>query len=251
MNIEIRKTLIVLLVLMFMPVVHGQWGSSYNQELYSSYVKGDMDDWEGIIQNMNREYVAGNDQLILYDMCFAYYGYIGYLLSDEEYEEKEIKPILNQAMDRTKELEKNLDGRHDVLALQAALIGYRIILSKFSSLFLGPRAFKYIKKASESAESCFNCNTETANMKFYTPKFLGGSKAEAIPYYEKAVELLENSSLKSDHTWIYMNTVIMLANAYKETGKDELACKLYEQLLEYEPEANWIRDDLYSKCESK
>ena len=55
-----------------------------------------------------------------------------------------------------------------------------------------------------------------ANMKFYTPKFLGGSKEEAISYYEKAVEILETSHLKTDHTWIYINTVIMLAKAYED-----------------------------------
>ena len=85
-------------------------------------------------------------------------------------------------------------------------------------------------------------------MKFYTPKFLGGSKEEAISHYEKAVEILETSHLKADHTWIYMNTVIMLANAYKDTDQLDRACRFYEQLLEYEPDADWIRKDLYSKC---
>ena len=136
----------------------------------------------------------------------------------------------------------------EVLALQGALIGYRIILSKFSSLFLGPKALKYINTAYETGDNCFNCQTEMGNMKFYTPKFLGGSKTEALPYYEKAARILENSNLKTDRDWIYMNTVLLLANAYKETGQSDRACELYEAMLAYEPKAQWIREDLYSKC---
>ena len=63
------------------------------------------------------------------------------------------------------------------------------------------------------------------------------------------MELLETSPLKAEHNWIYMNTVLMLANAYKETNHIELACNLYKQLLEYEPEADWVRNKLYSKCQ--
>ena len=88
-------------------------------------------------------------------------------------------------------------------------------------------------------------------MKFYTPKFLGGSKTEAIKYYEKAVEILENSTLKNERNWMYINSVLLLANAYTETGQVEKACHLYKQMLDYEPEADWIRKDLYSKCQER
>ena len=139
-------------------------------------------------------------------------------------------------------------GRSFFVALQGALIGYRIILSKFSSMFLGPKALRYIKTAYDTGENCFNCQTEMGNMKFYTPKFLGGSKTEALPFYEEAVRIIENSRLKTDRDWIYMNTVLLLANAYKETGQADKACALYADLLAYEPKARWIREDLYSKC---
>jgi hypothetical protein len=107
---------------------------------------------------------------------------------------------------------------------------------------------KYIKTAYEAADTCFNCNVEMGNMKYYTPRILGGSQEEAVLYYEKAVQILETSSLKRDRNWIYLNTVLLLADAYKSTGRKAQACKLYEALLNYEPRAEWIRKDLYSKC---
>lgn len=242
-----KKMLIVLLLLALVSGLYGQRASSYNQRLYSAYVNDEMHLWAGIIQQMSGEYERTSDRALLYDLCFAYYGYIGYLLSEEE--DKEARQQLDLAMDLTDELYAVLDGRNDVLALQGAMLGYRIVISKFTSMFSGPKARRYITTAYESSNSCFNCNVEMGNMLFYTPKFLGGSQTEAVQYYEKAVEILETSPLKKDRNWMYMNTILQLANAYKETGRPELACPLYRQLLEYEPAADWIRKDLYSKCE--
>jgi tetratricopeptide (TPR) repeat protein len=244
-----RRILLIILFFQLVLPATGQGTALYNRRLYQSYIQDKMYLWKGIIAEMNREYDTEGDQTLLYDLCFAYYGYIGYLISEEE--EKQAKTFLDQAMERTGELEKALDSRPDVLALQGALIGYRLILSKFSSMFLGPKALKYITDAYESADNCFNCNVEMGNMRFYTPKFLGGDKTEALLHYKKAVEILETSKLKTEHNWIYMNTVLLLANAYKETGQPDFACQLYKQMLEYEPAADWIRRDLYSKCKAE
>ena len=241
-----KRFFLILLLISMLPFVSGQNRDEYSRMLYNAYIKGEMEQWSGIIAKMSRSYEAMPDQDLLYELCFAYYGYIGYLISIEE--DKAAKAELDLAMNMTDILEEVLDGRHDVLALQGALIGYRMVLGKFKSVILGPRAMKYIKTAYETDNECFNCNTEMGNMRYYTPKILGGSKTEALPYYEKAVEILENSKLKSEHNWIYMNTVLLLADAYTETGQKDRACMLYKRLMDYEPKADWIRKDLYSRC---
>jgi tetratricopeptide (TPR) repeat protein len=246
---NMKKILLIILFSVLVSSTYGQNRNTYKQRLYASYIGEQIDQWKGIISEMNQTYARTDDPMLLYDLCFAYYGYIGYLLSKEE--EKAAKTELKDAMKKSDMLEETLPDRPEVFALQGAFLGYRIVLSKFSSLFLGPKALKYINKAYESSNTCFNCNTEMGNMRFYTPKFLGGSKTEAIQYYKKGVEILETSELKTERDWIYMNTVLLLANAYLETDQQELACKLYEQLLEYEPKADWIRKDLYSKCPSR
>jgi tetratricopeptide (TPR) repeat protein len=241
-----RKIFVFILLISVFPWLIGQESDDFRQRLYHSYVKDEMHLWKGIIEEMNQEYALTGDEKLLYELCFARYGYIGYLISEEE--DKAAKKRLREAEIRTEELGEILNNRHDVMALQGALLGYRIVLSKFSSIYLGPRALKYIETAYESADTCFNCNVEMGNRLFYIPKFLGGSKIESIPYYEKAVEILESSSLKTERNWIYMNTVLMLANVYKETDQMDRACLLYEHLLEYEPKAEWVRIRLYAKC---
>jgi tetratricopeptide (TPR) repeat protein len=242
---------ITTLVLLFaiIPVASPQEPTDYRQKLYDSYIRDQMHEWEQIITDMELEYEKSENQALLHELCFAYYGYIGYLLSLEE--DKKAKKVLDLAMKKTKLLEEHQEDKPDVLALQGAMLGYKIVISKFSSMFLGPKANKYIKRAFETGENCFNCYSEMGNMKFYTPKFLGGSKTEAIPYYEKAVAILENSRLKTDRDWIYINTVLQLANAHKEAGQQERACTLYKSILEYEPKAEWIRKDLYAECKQQ
>jgi tetratricopeptide (TPR) repeat protein len=242
-----KKVAIIFLLFAIIPYTGGQDSDDYNRRLYQSYVKSEMHLWKGIIEEMNQEYEISKNKALLYDLCFAWYGYIGYLINKED--NKSAKKELRDAELRAAELGEILNDRHDVMALRGALTGYRIVLSKFTSLYLGPRALKYINTAYESADTCFNCNVEMGSRFFYSPRILGGSKKEAVQHYEKAVELLETSPLKAEHNWIYMNTVLMLANAYKETSRMELACKLYKQLLEYEPEADWVRNKLYSKCQ--
>jgi tetratricopeptide (TPR) repeat protein len=210
-------------------------------------VKNEFHLWGDIIEEMDREFEHSKDKALLYDLCFAWYGYIGYLLNEEE--NKAAKVQLKKAEKRADQLEELYSGRHDVLALRGALVGYRIVISKFSALYLSHRALKYIHTAYESADIYFNCNTEMGSRYYYVPRFLGGSKQKAIPYYEKALELLESSSLKPDRSWLYINGVLMLANAYKETNRLDLACPLWKGLLEYEPDAEWVRDKLYVKCQ--
>ena len=244
-----KRFVILLLVISVFPAAWAQEQASYRQKLYDSYVGDQMQEWEEIIMDMENEYELTGKQALLYELCFAYYGYVGYLMSLEK--DKDAKKVLGAAMDKTKLLEKTMEDRPDVLALRGAMLGYRIVLSKFTSMFLGPKALKYITTAYETGENCFNCNTEMGNMKFYTPGFLGGSKTEAVTYYEQALSILESSRLKTDRDWIYMNTVLLLANAYKETGQKDRACELYTSILEYEPNAEWIRKDLYAKCEDQ
>lgn len=241
-----RAIFFAVLLFASLPLVLGQENNDYNHKLYQAYVKNEFPLWENIIKEMDQEYEMSKDKALLYDLCFAWYGYIGYLLNEEE--NKKAKKELKKAEDRAEELEALFSGRHDVLALRGAMVGYRIVISKFSALYLSRRALKYIHTAYESADTYFNCNTEMGSRYYYVPRFLGGSKQKAIPYYEKAVKLLENSSLKTERSWLYINGVLMLANAYKETDRLDLACPLWKGLLEYEPDAEWVREKLYVKC---
>lgn len=241
------KTRMITLALLFLAfIATAQNTADFEQRLYHSYVDDRIMDWKDIIPEMKSQYQKTKDKELLYSLCFAQYGYIGFCIGEDK--TREAKRCLKDARANSKLLEKVYHGRHDILALQGALLGYQIILSKFSSLYLGPKAFKLINTASESSDKYFNCSLEYGNIRYFTPTFLGGSKKEAIAYYKNAVDILENSPKLEEQNWIYINTLLLLTNAYYETGSRNMACKYYKQILEYEPRANWIRDEMDTKC---
>lgn len=240
--------LFILLLFAISSKVIGQELVDYEQDLYSSYVEGKMKDWKGIIADMKVTYKKEKDRELLYSLSFAQYGYIGYCI--DKGMDKEAKESLKDARKNAKELEVLYDGRHDVLALQGAFLGFKIMLSKFSAMYLAPQTFKLINTASASSDKYFNCSMEIGNMRYFTPKFLGGSKEEAIEYYINAVHIIESSLKKEEHNWMYINVLLLLANAYYDTDSKELACQTYERILEYEPRVSKVRDEMNKRCKN-
>ena len=238
---------IIILMLGFTIIGNHTFGQvDYEQQLYNAYVEGRILDWKPILAGMQAKYKKEKQPELLYALCFAQYGYIGHCISKDL--DDEAKDCLKKAEKNAEELERIYRGRHDILALQGAFTGFRIMLSKFSAMYLAPRAFKLVKTASASSDKFFNCSLETGNIRYFTPKFLGGSKEEAIEYYENAVKLLEKNALKGKPSWIYINTLLLLSNAYYDTGAKDQACKTYQRILAYEPGIQWIRDEMNKKC---
>lgn len=239
-----QKTILFLLFVISSNVF-GQELVDFEQDLYNSYVEGNMMEWKEIIMEMKASYQE-EDRDLLYSLCFAQYGYIGYCIDKEM--EKEAKESLKDAKKNVKELEKLYDGRHDILALKGAFLGFQIMMSKFSAMYLAPQTFKLINTASESSDKYYNCSLEIGNMRYFTPKFLGGSKEEAIGYYKNAVRIIENDIKSGKRNWMYINAMLLLANAYYDTDSKDLACQTYERILQYEPKAGMIRDEMNMRC---
>ena len=240
--------MMMLTILVSVPstVINAQETTGFNQRLYDAYVEGRILDWEYMIPEMRAAYAQDKRPELLYALCFAEYGYIGHCIGHEL--DDKAKECIKDAIKDVKELEKIYHERHDVLALEGAFYGFQIMLSKFTALYLAPRTFKLINTASASSDRYFNCSMEIGNMRYFTPEFLGGSKKEAIDYYENAVKLAGRNIHLKEPSWIYINTMLLLANAYYDTGSVNRACEVYQKILEYEPEAAWIRKEMVERC---
>jgi hypothetical protein len=79
---------------------YGQGSADFEMRLYNSYIDGDMMDWKEIIMDMSASYHKEEQMELLYSLCFAQYGYIGYCISEDL--EKEAKECLKDAMKKSK-----------------------------------------------------------------------------------------------------------------------------------------------------
>jgi tetratricopeptide (TPR) repeat protein len=221
----------------------GLQAQAYQSRIYRSYLEGRMDQWKRVIEQMEAEYRISKSTTLLFDITEAQYGYVAYCLSTKR--KKEARVELDKAMKQIDHLleEKGPDPR--LFCLRGAFYGFMI---RFEPL----KVKKYGTLSQESNDRALELDPgepqawmEKANIAFYKPAFVGGSKKEAVGLYKKAVSLYEASPGDLEHNWLYLNCLVGLAMAYEETDQLKAAREVYERLLRKEPTFQWVRDDLY------
>lgn len=220
----------------------GKTGSTTFQNLvYRAYVTDRMSLWESTLETMEFEYNQSPNPALLYDILLAQYGLTGYYLGTKR--KDEARDILNKK-------EKYLEMLEDVPGytvpsklFRASLYAYRISLNPLRSVSLGRPSGRLIDEAIDMDDSYPRGYLEKGHMLFYAPAIFGGSKDRSIEYYRQAVDLFEKD-MQNNHRWLYLSTLVSLANAYKETGRHDEAITTLEKALEFEPEFRWVRDEL-------
>ena len=94
---------------------------------------------------------------------------------------------------------------------------------------------------------------EKGNAAYYTPSWFGGSKETAVKAYSTAIQLMEFHN-QTQHNWLYMNALTMLAQAQQRTNRIQEANATYRKILSLEPNYVWVRDDRitsYNVCYTK
>ncbi|MFN3135046.1 MAG: hypothetical protein ACK44H_05680 [Candidatus Kryptonium sp.] len=131
-----------------------------------------------------------------------------------------------------------------IKAYEAALLGYKIALDFYKAPFLGSKAKKLVEEAVKINPQNPIALIEKANVLYFSPPLFGGSKTEAIKYYEKAAILMEKDSSYSYKNWRYINLLVFMYQVYLEENKKEQAEKLKNKIETIEPNFNfqWIKN---------
>ncbi|MFP4288557.1 MAG: hypothetical protein ACLFQS_04810 [Bacteroidales bacterium] len=218
------------------------------EQLYESYILGEMDDWEQTIIEMERHYKQLPFSEYLYDLLLSRYGYIPYCLDNGKKEKA--REHLSKAEKELEDLFKYNQYKSEAYSLRGAFLAFRISLSPLSAVRLGPRSYKAIDNAVETDSQDPTAWMEMGNTRFYTPSTFGGSKQEAAEYYERAIELFEKD-LKPNQKWLYLNTLTGLAKSYQYLDKNNLSISIYEKALRFEPRFKWVKEELLPEAKKK
>jgi tetratricopeptide (TPR) repeat protein len=223
----------------------GAIAQDYQSLIYDAYLRGRMDLWQVVMEQMTGEAEATGDLSMLYDLTEAEYGYIGYCLSVKQ--KKEAEEVLAIAEQQVALLLEKQGDNPRVYSLMGAFYGYRVQLQPLRIPYFGNKSEEANRRALELDPGEPQAWMEKGNIAFYKPALFGGSKNEAVHYYETAVMLYEASPGRIRQNWVYLNCLAGLGIAYEETGDVEQAGKVYEKLLRMEPSFKWIRDELYPR----
>ena len=221
----------------------------YREELYLAYIHDRMDRWKELMDQMELEYRRSSSPDILYTLLEAEYGYTGWLV--EEKQKSEAEELLRKAevhMVRLTEL--GLDDAR-VYSLKGAFYGFQILLEPARAPKLGRLSMEANDKAMELDQEEPQVWLEKANMEYFRPPVFGGSKRNAVPMYEKAVDLFESSPELIRQNWVYMNCLASLGIAYENTRKYSEAGSMYRKILNLEPSFERVKDELYPHFQEK
>ena len=212
-------------------------------KFYKAYVTGEMEPWPGYIDELERTYSDNPSDELLYDIVEAYYGYVGYTIGIDEYDEaSEYMEAAEHYLDK---LEKKKEYKAAALAFKGAFIAFEIGMNKAKAVFLGPKSMGNINRALELDPNNSNALIERGNAEFHMPRIFGGSYKKAAEYFNRAVNALEQSGDNFSCNWMYMNALAWLARSYDKAGEIDKAENTYQKILEKEPEFDWVSEELY------
>ncbi len=209
-------------------------------QIYTSFVKGDVVLWEKTIIEYEQYYSSATTSDVLYDLLLARYGFIAFSMENEP---SMAKDQLSKAESELEKLFSYPVYLSHAYAMQGAFLGFRISLRPISAISLGPKSYKAINKAVETDPDNPVAWMEMGNSRFYTPSAFGGSKQQALEYYQKSVRLFEQN-MKPNQKWLYLNSLVGLAKSYQHTDRKTFAIATYKKALTFEPEFKWVRDEL-------
>ncbi len=251
---HVKYNLLCLLMVLFAWIaplgssVQASGHASFQNLVYRAYVEGRMSLWESTLATMEFEYGRNPGPELLYDILLAQYGLIGYYLGIDD--NSTGRALLNKASDNLEILEKAAHYEAEAKLFRAAFNAFRISLRPWLGVRLGPQSQRLINDAIEIKPDYPRGWIEKGNLMYYAPSMFGGSKTKAIEHYSQAIELMEQD-MQNNHRWLYLSTLVSLANAYEYTGQQAAAIATLEKALAYEPGFVWVKDELLPELKMK
>ena len=209
---------------------------SLRNEIYSCFVKGDIEEWKNVVSKYS---IQQDNPDFCYEYALAYYGLVGYYVRNKLRKEGRIYlDELTEIIDKL--LLMNPDDPR-FLAMRGAAYGYEMFFNRHKIFTLGPKSIKVIDRAVEMGPDSPHPLIENGNKTFHMPRFLGGSKDEAINIYHQAINAMEKDPAYTRNNWFYLNALTVLAGYYDEVGLTNRSRGLYIKINNIEPDYEIVK----------
>ncbi len=205
-----------------------------------------MQAWKYAMDEMQQQ--NNSDVKYLSELVNYQYGYIGYCLGIDANNQAEV--YLNLAEKNLERLEKLGYSSSVIESYRSAFYGYKIGLSPMKAPFIGPKSMKQGEMAIKSDPQNPLAYIQLGNAQFYMPVVFGGSKTEAIKYFQKAKKLMEEKpELWVHENWNYLSLLALIGQSFEITEQYEEAKLYYQKALETESEFSWVKNELLPNLE--
>lgn len=217
----------------------------FEERIYEAYVAGEMEEWRRVMTEMEAVWeLTGSDDL-LYDLIVAEYGYIAYAIGTDM--KKEARVLVRKTGDRVELLLKAHPDMARAHALLGSIYGYKIGLDPYKAPVLGLKSFDANARAMELDPTDPQVLVEKGHIEFFKPAIFGSDSEEAARIYSQAVGMFEKNPEELKYSWLYLNALRSLADAYIASGQYREADATFKKILRVEPRLEWIRDKEYPR----
>ncbi|MFW5852355.1 MAG: hypothetical protein ACOCWB_09030 [Bacteroidota bacterium] len=234
-----------LLIFLFIGIYTVQ--ASYKERIYNAYISGNMQEWKQVIDAMEERSITNAD--FIADLLNYQYGYIGYCVGIEDYEEAEL--YMKKAYENLDLLIENKYDKAVISSYKSALYGFEIGISTWKAPVVGPASVESAQNAISYNSSYYLGYVQYGHTQFYMPEVFGGSKKSALENYHKAESLLEYTPRALVSDWNYLSLLVVIAQAYEEVEELQKADRYYEKILRVEPYFSWVAETLYPQLLEK
>jgi len=216
----------------------------YRQEIYNAYIDNKLNQWERIINELEREYKTNHDSRFLKEKTFLQYGLTGYYLQVND--KQRASALLEKFYSGLEELGKLSSSRAEYFALMSAYYGFRLTLAPATTVYYGPKSIAFLDKAMEVNPNHPLVQNERGNADANMPAVFGGSTVKAISSYIKAMKLYEDRG-EAQRNWQYLNTMLTLAHCYEQVGRKDQAMIIFNKILRIEPDFTVVKNKITVK----
>lgn len=215
--------------------------SSNREKIYEAYIRSDMQTWKAVIDQMQQE--SNGLPATLIELVNYQYGYIGWCIGESK--TTEAKKYLDLAEKNLQSLEKQNYSPSAINAYKSAFYGFKIGISPIKAPIIGPQSVNHAKRSMELDKTNPMGFIQYGNSQYYMPAIFGGSKKEAVAYFENALKLMESDTLQIRKNWNYLSLLTLIAQSYEEMNELTKAGEFYKKILSTDPRFEYVKDKLY------
>jgi tetratricopeptide (TPR) repeat protein len=204
-----------------------------DEKMYQAYLNLDKALWKKAVEICEQESKqTPSDVNKQFKLAFAQFSLLTSTMATQD------EKLFDEYIDSTKELLDKLIENEKVSAESKALLsatyGLQMAYSSIKGITLGSKSSNLAAEATTISRNSVIAWRMYGNNKYYTPSAFGGNVKEAITALEKSVKLFESKPEGLKSNWLYLDTIVLLGQAYLKNEEKSKAIATYEKAISVE-----------------
>ncbi len=210
------------------------------ETMYQAYLLQDKALWKKAVEERTKQVnQSPSDASKQFKLVFAQFSLLSSTMATRD------EALFDEYLDTEKELLKSLIDNPktaaEAKALLSATYGLQIGYSTMKGITLGGKSSSLAAEAKTLAPTSAIAWRMYGGSKYYTPSAFGGDVKESIVALEKSVNLFERKPEELKSNWLYLDTIVLLGQAYLKNEEKAKALVTYEKALGVEPSFSYAK----------